>query len=261
MRVAERVPGWCAGLGLGATVGFVVTELDLPSAVSYWGDGAPLVLLAAALGAVLGRTPLARWLAGLAGLLLAAWLTVVSTPLVSSMAAGLTRRDPPGNGDAIFVLASRLQADGELTTGAMSRLLRGLELLGEGRAPTLVVSEIPDHPSYAAAARGLIGRLGLSGEVVAVGPVENTRDEALAVGELFRERGWERVVLVTSPTHSRRAAATFEAQGLRVVSQPSVETRFDLETLDRWDERAKAFGSLLHERLGIAVYRWRGWIR
>jgi uncharacterized SAM-binding protein YcdF (DUF218 family) len=261
MWKAETVPGWCAGLGLGATVGFVATELDLPSAVSYWGDGAPLVVIAAILGAVVGCTPLARWLAGLAGLLLLAWLAVVSTPLVSSMTAGLTRRDPPGGGDAVFVLASRLQDDGELTTGAMSRLLRGLELLGEGRASVLVVSEIPDNPSYAAAARALIRNLGLSGEVLAVGPVENTRDEAVAVARLFRRRGWERVILVTSPTHSRRAAATFEAQGLQVISQPSVETRFDLETLDRWDERAKAFGSLLHEQLGIAVYRWRGWIR
>jgi uncharacterized SAM-binding protein YcdF (DUF218 family) len=261
MRERERLPGWCAGLGLGAAAGFVASELDLPAAVSYWGDRAPIVIGAALAGAAVGRGRLADWLAGLTMTLLVAWTLVVSTPLVAVLAEGLIRRDALARGDAVFVLATRLQSDGELSTGAMSRLLRGLELLGGGWAETLVVSELPGHPSYAEAARGLAARLGLPGEVVAVGPVQNTRDEAVAVAQLFAARGWQRVVLVTSPTHSRRAAATFEAVGLEVISRPATETRFDLETLDRWDERSQAFGSVLHERLGIAVYRLRGWLR
>jgi hypothetical protein len=39
-----------------------------------------------------------------------------------------------------------------------------------------------------------------------------------------------------------------------------METRFDLETLDRADDRLIAFGSLIHERVGLWVYRRRGWI-
>lgn len=260
MASERRAPGWWGGAGLGAAAGFAAVELDLPAAVSYWGDRAPLVIAATVLGAALGATRLARLLGVAALALLLGWVVVVATPLTSAMARGLVREDPVRDTDAIFVLASRLQADGDPTTGAMSRLLGGLELLAEGRAPRLVVSEIPDNPSYAALARRWASSFGLEGEILAVGPVQSTRDEAVAVADLFEERGWRSVLLVTSPTHSRRASAAFERLGLEVVSRPSVETRYDVETLDRWDERATAFGALLHERLGLAVYRWRGWI-
>jgi hypothetical protein len=39
-----------------------------------------------------------------------------------------------------------------------------------------------------------------------------------------------------------------------------VETRFDLDTLERPEERLEAFGSLVHEQLGLLLYRQRGWI-
>ena len=99
---------------------------------------------------------------------------------------------------------------------------------------------------------------GIEAELVVVGPVANTRDEARLVAGLAAERGFRTILLVTSPTHTRRAAAAFEKKGLAVVVSPSVETRFDLETLDDPDDRVKAFGNLLHERLGLLVYRLRG---
>jgi uncharacterized SAM-binding protein YcdF (DUF218 family) len=106
-----------------------------------------------------------------------------------------------------------------------------------------------------------MAHLGLEHELLTVGPVRSTREEALLVAKLFRERGMRRVLLVTSPTHSRRAAAAFERERLEVVSSPATETRFDLERLSEPDERLFAFGTLLHERVGLQVYRWRGWIQ
>ena len=94
-----------------------------------------------------------------------------------------------------------------------------------------------------------------------MGPVTSTRDEAVLLGRLFRERGLHTLIVVTSPVHSRRACLTIEHEGIDVVSSPSIETRYDLETLDRPGERLMAFGAVAHERLGLAVYRWRGWIR
>jgi uncharacterized SAM-binding protein YcdF (DUF218 family) len=105
-----------------------------------------------------------------------------------------------------------------------------------------------------------MARLRLEGDVLSVGPVRSTRDEALAVAALCRERGWRRVLVVTSPTHSRRASLALEREGVVAVSSPSVETRFDLETLDRPAERLKAFGSLTHECVGLWIYGRRGWL-
>jgi len=51
-----------------------------------------------------------------------------------------------------------------------------------------------------------------------------------------------------------------EAEGIEVVCAPAVETRFDLETLDRAVDRMTLFGQVLHERAGYWIYLRRGWI-
>jgi len=181
--------------------------------------------------------------------------------LTSRLADGLVRRDRIEAADAVFVFASRVQEDGDPTTDAMSRLLKGIELVADGRAPRLVVSEVPPPAgSYAPLARAWVAAFAPRGEVVSVGRILNTREEAVAVARLFRERGWTRVLAVTSPTHTRRAAAALEKEGLVVFAVPAVETRFDLERLHWPGDRREAFAVIAHERIGLLVYRRRGWI-
>jgi len=239
----------------------MVVHLNLASLVSFWDDQALLVPAAALVVALGWTTRLRQPLAVGTSLLAALWLSVAFTPLTSWMARGLVRSDPVRRADAVFVFSSRMQRDADPTSDSLARLLRGVELVAEGRAPTLILSELPPPerslPEYA---RPLLLHLHLSPEVLVVGPVRNTRDEAVAVADVFRARGWHRVLAVTSPTHTARASATLEAMGLEVVSVPSLETRFDLETLDRPMERVEAFGTVIHERLGRFVYRRRGWV-
>jgi uncharacterized SAM-binding protein YcdF (DUF218 family) len=257
--LGPRASHAAVGAGLGLAAGFLADALSLQSAVSYWGPMSPVVLAAGGLGALLwpsrGRPVLVAALALVAAL----WLLVAFTPLTHWMARGLVRKDALRDADAVVVLASRLQKDGEMTSAAMSRLLHGLELLGEQRARRLVLTELePPSRSYAEPARALMAALRIEVEVLTVGPVRNTRSEAVQVAELLRRLGLRTVILVTSPTHTRRAAAAFEKAGLVVLSSPAAETRFDLETLDESDDRVQAFGSLLHERVGWLVYAMRG---
>jgi uncharacterized SAM-binding protein YcdF (DUF218 family) len=251
-----------AGLGAGALAGLVTVDLNLPSLVSWYGDRSYLVPAAAAAFALAWLTPV-RKAAGLVVALLALlWAVVAFTPVAPWLADGLVRRDPVEAADAVFVFASRVQRDGDPTSDAMSRLLKGVELVAEGRAPRLVVSEVPPPAgAYAPLARAWVQTLARRGEVLSVGRIVNTRDEALAVARLFRERGWTRVLAVTSPTHTRRAAAALEREGLVVFAVPAVETRFDLERLDWPGDRRAAFAAVAHERIGLIVYRRRGWIR
>ena len=250
---------WPVGLAVGAAAALAAESLGLEGAVSYWGPRAPVIAGIAVLSALLWTTrlrPLVALGAGMLGLL---WLVVAFTPVTSWMAQGLVRRDALREADAIVVLASNIQRDGELTATAMSRLLHGFELLAQARAPRLVLTEIqPPARSYAEPARALLASLRIEGELIAVGPVRDTRDEAQAVARLFTERGYKTLILVTSPTHTRRAALAFERQGLVVMTSPSVETLYDLETLGGADDRIKAFGHLLHERLGLWLYAVRG---
>jgi uncharacterized SAM-binding protein YcdF (DUF218 family) len=241
--------------------GFVVVDLNLPSLVSLFGDRSYLLLVVTVAWALLWLTPLRRLVAAGTLLLAALWLVVCFTPLTSRLAEGLVRRDAVENADAVFVFASRIQEDGDPTTDAMSRLIKGVELMAEGRAPWLVVSELPPPAGpYAPLARAWLKSFAGRGEVLQIGQIYNTHDEAVALAQLGRERGIYRVLAVTSPTHTRRAAAALEKQGLVAIAVPAVETNFDLETLRLPGDRRRAFSAIAHERLGLVVYRRRGWI-
>jgi len=246
---------------MGALAGLVIENLRLPAVISLWGDMGGVVVVAAFAGAVLWNTPLRRLLAAATGILVALWGLVAFTPLAAAVASGLPRRDPPQPADAVFVLASSIQRDGELTAASMSRVVHGIELVAEGQAPILVLSDLhPSHPSYVPVAKRLLEHLKIDREISVVGPSMNTRDEALALARLYRQRGWKRVIVVTSPYHSRRACAAIEHEGVEVVCSPSVETEFDAPSLPRTRDRRWAFPAAVHERIGLWLYRRRGWI-
>ena len=249
------------GCALGALIGMIVEDLGLPFAFSFWGDTGPLVVVFAIAGAILHRTFLERWLEATAAALMLLWLTVAFTPLTAWLEAGLTRRDAPAPSDAVFVAASSIQLDGELTPVAMSRLLHGIELLAETATAPLVLSDL-GHPnaSYAAAARKLLDRFAKDRELIVSAAGANTHDEAMALARLCREREWKRVTVVTSPYHSRRACGAAEHEGVGVICSPSMETQFDAESLENSRERRVAFPRIVHETIGLWMYRRRGWL-
>jgi uncharacterized SAM-binding protein YcdF (DUF218 family) len=242
--------------------GLLVERLDLATLVSWWGDRTFLVLTAAVIGTLLGAAGARRVLIACVLPLLLAWALVAFTPLVRWWGTGLVRSEAPVAADAVFPLASSLQDDGDLTVVSLPRLLRALELVRRGHSRRLILSELPaPYPQAAPAARELMAALGIEAELIVVGPVGNTRDEAVAVGALIQERGFDRLLLVSSPAHTLRASLAFEALGVAVTPVASYEPRYDMERLDRPGDRLRAFGPVLHERLGLAWYRWRGWIR
>jgi len=244
---------------LGALAGFLVRDLDLLALVSFEHAQEPLVALAAVFGAILGMTRFRWLLAATAFALGLLWGVVALTPLSGWLADGLARHEVAEPADAVFVSFAGLRPGMQRMTEAQSRALHAAELVARGKAPLLVVVESSLLPGIATA-REMMSLLGVAGEPATAGRAGNTREEAVAVGALARERGWKLVLLVTSPIHSRRASAALEKEGVTVISTPSMESRFDLEHLDTPADRLAAFGSVIHERLGIWVYRRRGWL-
>jgi len=249
------------GLVVGGLAGVVVEQLGLNGTISVSGDTGPFVLLCALGMGILWRTPLRQLVGALTAVLALLWLVVCFTPFAAWLGKGLARRDPLAPADAVVVAASSVQQSGNLTAESMSRLLHGLELVAEGDAPVLVLSDLyPPYPSYGSAAKSLMDHFRIRGRIEFVGPNQTTRDEALSFARLYRERAWKRAIVVTSPYHSRRACAAFEHEGVAVVCSPSVETKFDVTDLARSDERRHAFASAIHERIGLWLYASRGWI-
>lgn len=94
----------------------------------------------------------------------------------------------------------------------------------------------------------------------------NTHDEAVACKQLADERGWKKVILVTSAFHMRRAAGVFRAAGLEVICFPADFSGLAALPDAEWGilpgpGRLVTFDVWLHEVLGWWVYRWRGWIK
>ena len=240
---------------------------------------AAVLWAAAALLRWRGRTAAARraLLGGVAVVLAA------SNPLAASLLLGsLESRYPPApveeypRVDAIVVLGGstlpplppRLEVE---VTGSFDRVLHGLRLLRAGRAPRLILSggAIPwlagtDLPEAERMAR-LAAEYGVQpDELLLESRSRNTRENAVETGRLLRERGMNRILLVTSARHMPRAAAVFRKAGIDCVPAPT-DFRIAARPFSPWRllpdmEALDASSRAVKEYAGLAVYRLRGWL-
>lgn len=226
-----------------------------------------LFLPAAVAGAIVGPTRL-RVLLWLGVFAVASIVIVITyTPVVSVLAGPLVRRDPlPARLDAIAALSQGLTPDGRMRSASLDRLLSGLALAREGRANVVLVSV--EQRTYggkpvsdSADRRAIVTAFGTSAEILFVDSVFSTRTEALRMRQLAWPRGWRQIAVVTSPLHTRRACATFEAVGFRVVCVPAASREHVVPDADGPRDRLRTFRSWLYETFASATYRSRGWIR
>lgn len=219
-----------------------------------------------------------------AGTLLALFITIIgSTSAPGKLLASLERPYagvdiaalPPA--DAIVLLGggaatSRYEASGIHLTIAGDRLVMAHALFQMGKAPVLLLGGNANKLDgvirfESELARDLLLTWGIpQPAMIPLGSNRDTHEEALKVRALATERGWRRVLLVTSANHLRRAAATFRAQGLEVVPAPcnfltTVATAPPPPgvSVPRHDGFVK-MSIWLHEQAGWHIYRRRGWI-
>jgi len=107
---------------------------------------------------------------------------------------------PPARVDAVVVLSGALN----------NRLDPALELIRKGEAPVLAISGALQDPRWHKA-RALCRQGHVAGaRVVCFEPVPfSTRGESRAVARLARQRGWNKIVVVTSTFHVTRARMLF----------------------------------------------------
>ncbi|MFY2559243.1 YdcF family protein [Corallococcus terminator] len=247
--------------------------LDLFLAPLTW---ALLLLVVGAL--VLRRKPrLSRGLTGAGLLVLYLFSTdAVSTLLTYLAESGARDTSTPGvTYDAVIVLGGGLdpsatERSGRVEfNGASERVLKGFELVREGRAKHVFISGGSLDPRPQAVVEAdVLSRLlqdwGVPAErIVTEGRSRNTRENALESERIIRERGWKRLLLVTSAAHMPRAAGCFAAVGLRPDTLP-VDARMPATRPGRlsWVPRASSLSQstdVLRELAGRVVYRLRGW--
>lgn len=226
-----------------------------------------LFLPAAVVGAIVGATRLRPLLWIVAGPIAIVALAVTYTPIVSVLATPLVRRDTlPARVDVVAALSHGLTPDGLMRSQTLDRLLSALALARSGRASAVLVSE--ERRSYggksvtdSADLREIVQSFAVPAEVIFVDSVFTTRTEALRMRGIAAPRGWTTVAVVTSPLHSRRACATFEAVGFKVVCVPSTSREHAVPEARSPEDRLRTFRSWLYEIFATATYKSNGWIR
>ena len=252
-----------ASIGLLATTSLFVLQLPgIP------GNHRTVYLVAGVVvGALVGQFQLSR-LAGylmVAGAVVTAVLTL--TPVVDGPIKSWVRHDslPTTPLDAVVVLSSSVNHDGVLDVSGVERLLSGLAVWRRNHARLLITTRVQDRGSDRvvtsdADQRALIQLGGDTSLWRIAAPAHTTHDEAMRTSEMLAPANTRTIAVVTSPLHTRRACATFEALGFHVVCIPSDERSYAVYSLPGPLDRFRAFFDWLYERLAVIKYRSRGWI-
>ena len=170
------------------------------------------------------------------------------------------------------VQPSRYEANGLDLTAAGDRIIMALELMRQGKAPALVIGGASHLFNGTERVEADLVRQWLQNWKIPAGPIHslggcaNTHEEAEKVAALARQHGWKKVLLVTSAYHLPRASATFRKAGVAVEGVPcdfqtmvSIETPSSYTLVPRYQGFLKT-SLFVHEQIGWAVYRWRGWL-
>jgi uncharacterized SAM-binding protein YcdF (DUF218 family) len=148
---------------------------------------------------------------------------------------------------------------------ANERLEAGIVLWQKKKADWLVFTGGRFPWSYqrevegAASKRAAIARGIPENRIIITREVGNTADEAAAIADLIRERGWSKILLVTSAFHMPRAVRLFSHAGVKALPFP-VDFQIDVrEKFTLLDFLPKAEGLhytelALREWYGIAFY-------
>ncbi len=244
------------GFALGGLTALALIQFKLDSRSEHH-----VTLFFAIAVALLAMTRLRRLIWLCAALMVVGLLVIGYTPLAS----WLTTPPPPGDrlasAPAIVVLGAGAHADKTFNSGEQDRVLEAFTLLHAGYAPRIVLPGAPG--SWAPQVREHMRQLGLEGvveEATLDQPIRNTHDEAVAVSAMCRERGWDRIILVTHAWHMRRSAALFEKAGVHVIRAPCNDSDHDAASPDQVKDRVAALRDWLHETIGYHVCHLRGWI-
>lgn len=186
----------------------------------------------------------------LAGLLVAVGLVYLGMTGLQVWGAG--RLDERAPADAIVVLGAA-QYDGRPSPVLAARLDHALALYQQGVAPYVVVTggrRPGDRWTEASTAYNHLARRGVpDAALLRITEGSDTWQELAATDLALTERGLDRVVLVSSPSHALRTRVVAEELGLRAQVSP---TRSDPA------DRGTDLGETAQETAAVAVGRLVG---
>jgi uncharacterized SAM-binding protein YcdF (DUF218 family) len=193
---------------------------------------------------------------------LAAILLLLAVVAAPRLGAWLVVEDPLQKADALFVLGGTMY----------ERPLEAVELYHEGWAPRmLLMRQIPDEGEDELVRRGIpfqreidlqvdvLMKLGVPRQAIEVlGEQDSTKDEANTLRAVVAARNWQRVIVVTSKQHTRRARMVMNQRLADTGSQVIVRaSRYDKSDVDSWWRNRSTLRFTLFETQRLIAY-WLG---
>lgn len=199
------------------------------------------------------------------------WLLVFYTPLVWFLAEPLKIKDRPQKADVIVVFAGGVGESGRPGQGYEERVKLAVELYKQGYAQHIIFSS---GYTYAfkepLVMKALAVSLGAAEDIIILeDKAKNTYENIEFTKEILEKKGWNKIILVTSSYHMRRAYLVFRknAKEIKVFYTPIQNSLFylhskrDIHRRRIWKQiNLQQIGGIIHEYLGILYYRWKGWI-
>ena len=173
----------------------------------------------------------------------------------------LQHEDPLAKADALFVLGG----------ARVERWLDAYDLYVGGYAPRIVLSPGRSEPAEQLLRerrirypreidlqRDALTQLGVPADAIVTDMnwVDNTAEEAAALRDMARTRGWRSIIVVTSKYHTRRAGLAFrrafDGTNVRIAMRAS---RYDASDPARWWRARGDFRFVISEWQKLAGYR------
>jgi uncharacterized SAM-binding protein YcdF (DUF218 family) len=200
------------------------------------------------------------WVALIALLALGGLAVLAHRPLLRAASQALVVDEPRERADAIVVVAG----------GTPNREAAAAGLFRDGWAPRVLVSRqfVPGRVQRLIdmGIRGLdfqgesvaaLERYGVPRDAIVTldQPVEITETELRAVAALAVDRGWRRLILVTTPFHARRVQLIWRRESGGAIEGRLAPAPDECAAEDAWWRRRRCSEAVLHEYLGLfALY-------
>jgi len=198
------------------------------------------------------------------------YILIFYTPLVWYMAEPLKIVQQPTKADAIVVFGGGAGESGVAGQGYEERVTHAVNLFKKGYAGHIIFSSgytnILKEPDVM---KALAISLGVPSDAIIVETDSaNTYKNGINVKEILRERGWVRVLLISSPYHMRRVSLVFKknAKEIDVIYTPVSISQFynyNINSKGSYFFRKTTFQQIKgfsHEYMGIIYYWWKGYI-
>lgn len=190
-----------------------------------------------------------------------AYFVLFHSPFIWLLAGPLKVQDVPRKVDVIVVFAGGVGESGEAGQGYEERVLQAVSLYKQDFAKKMIFSsgytyaiEETEVMKILAVSLGIPAR-----DIILEKNAVSTFENAQYTKQIMEEKNWDSALVVSSPYNMRRVKLVFKkvAPTYEIFSSPVKDSLF---YGDEQKVELKHIRAILHEYLGIAYYRWKGYI-